>query len=254
MPVPFAVSRPLTKVAAAAKRWGRALGLEVRRRSARSAPDLRLAAFLAERDIDLVLDVGANRGQFALELFAAGYRNDIFSFEPMPWAHVELARKAAAFGGRWLVAPPLAISAVAGETNFHVNSADATSSLLPHEGSTAIAAQQLHTERVIRVKTETLDAIFAARDLGRRRVFLKVDVQGGEGLVLEGADAALNHLEGMQIEMSLLPLYQGQPLAFELIDALRARGFELHDITTAFRDPVSNRLCQIDAILFRSAD
>ena len=118
----------------------RKVGLEVRQSGPHARSDLRLAQFLRRQNIGLVYDVGANRGQFALGLIRSGYPGHIVSFEAVPAAHVELTVQASGFQDRWFIAPQLALSDQDGETEFHINVSDTTSSLL---AATAASAERI---------------------------------------------------------------------------------------------------------------
>jgi hypothetical protein len=82
-------------------------------------------------------------------------------------------------------------------------------------------------------------------------LFLKIDTQGYEDRVLRGAETLLKRTRGLQLELSLVPLYAGQRQFDELLPELQAAGFELWNMTPAFVDPVHGRLLQIDATLFQ---
>jgi hypothetical protein len=83
-------------------------------------------------------------------------------------------------------------------------------------------------------------------------VFLKIDVQGAEMLVLEGATRTLQDVVvGVQVEMSLVPLYEGQSLYWEVDGFLRAKGFKCCHILPGFSDPETLHLLQYDGIYFR---
>jgi hypothetical protein len=86
-----------------------------------------------------------------------------------------------------------------------------------------------------------------------RCVFLKLDVQGYESQVLAGATQLLNHTLAVQLEMSLLPLYEGETLMPQMHAAMTTKGFDLWDLEPSFRDPTTGRLLQIDAIFLRSS-
>ena len=69
--------------------------------------------------------------------------------------------------------------------------------------------------------------------------------------VLEGAQALLSRASGIQLELSLTPLYDGQVLFVEMIQWLRARGFELWNVIPGFVDPTTARMLQFDGVFFR---
>ena len=83
------------------------------------------------------------------------------------------------------------------------------------------------------------------------KVFLKLDVQGYERLVLAGAKASLPRVHGLQLEMSLVPLYQGEASYTDLLGEMTALGFQLMSIEAAFRDPRSGQLLAMDGVFFR---
>jgi FkbM family methyltransferase len=233
-----------------ARQTAQMLGLEVRRSGPASRPDLRLSHYLAQEKIEQLIDVGANRGQFAELIFSAGYDGEIVSIEAMPTAHGELVDRARNSVHNWRILPAMALSATSGTTTFHVNSSDATSSLLAASDAARLSIPGITPNETILVQTKRLDDLVDELDLAAKRSFLKIDVQGGEGLVLEGAEKALDHVAGLVVELSLSELYQGQPLAMDILPALITRGFEIFDIAEAYRDSSSHRLQQIDVVLF----
>ena len=111
-----------------ARAAGRRFGVDVRRyrpkaEAGRASPKSdafqRLTALLSRRGVACVLDVGANRGQYARHLIEAGYAGEIVSFEPLPDAHAALAEAASAHA-RWRAAPRRALSDEDGEARFMV--------------------------------------------------------------------------------------------------------------------------------------
>lgn len=84
-----------------------------------------------------------------------------------------------------------------------------------------------------------------------RSVFLKIDVQGYEDKVLEGAKNALTKIRGIQIELSLVPLYEGQLLFDDLYRIITGYGFGLHAFSPVYSDSMSGRLLQFDGVFFR---
>ncbi|MER9681910.1 FkbM family methyltransferase [Mesorhizobium sp. M0184] len=232
---------------------GRRFGLDIRLNGLNSRDDLRFIHFLRMHSIDTVLDVGANRGQFAQQLFKNGFEGRIISFEPLPDEHALLLEAAAAFGDRWSVAPRLAVGDKAGRASFYVTQGSASSSLLEPLGGFVESAPQVKVDRQIEVETQRLDALWPNLGLTDRKVFLKIDVQGSEALVLEGARAVLPHVEGILVELSLVDLYAGQSSGIVVQQRMAEQGFGLWDIWIGFRNPQTCRLNQIDALFFRDA-
>ena len=73
-----------------------------------------------------------------------------------------------------------------------------------------------------------------------------------ENKVINGAEKLMNKIIGVQIEMSLVPLYEDQILFEEMFKKMKSLGFELWAISSVFSDPNSAQLLQIDATFFRT--
>jgi len=212
-------------------------------RTPQTDPGLRLAVMLSANRIENVLDIGANIGQFAEDLFENGYGGRITSFEPIPHAHSRLRMKAEG-NPRWTVADPVALSDKAGEATFHEASNDLASSLLPFSGS---YNGEIDTIASYTVRTSRLDDISVDG-----RLFLKIDAQGAEMPILQGATATLSRIVGLQVEMSLSAIYKDQVLAPEINTMLEGLGFELWDVIPAFRNRTTQKLLQYDGVYFRA--
>jgi FkbM family methyltransferase len=237
----------------AIKSVARRLGLEVRRFAPVTSYAAQLQAMLAWHRIDLILDVGANVGQFGTELRRqAGYSGRIVSFEPMQSAHARLT-SAARGDPLWEVAPRAAIGASEGTITINVAGNSVSSSVLPMLESHASAAPESRYANTEQVRLATLDALAPPYLRMDSRVYLKIDTQGYEAQVLQGARDTLTRVQGVQLELSLIPLYDGQVLAPELLQQMHAAGLELWAVTPAFTDPKSGRLLQVDAAFFRAA-
>jgi FkbM family methyltransferase len=224
-----------------------ASGFEIRKTSVYTSPKLRHQLLFSQLQIDLVVDVGANTGQFAHQCRAAGYKGEIISFEPSATAHAGLLRCAAA-DPLWNVADRMALGAADGEIEINIAANSFSSSILPmldSHLSAAPASRYLHKEKV---PLRRLDDVLVA---GGRNIFLKLDVQGYEPQVLAGATQLLAHTLAIQLEMSLVPLYEGELLMPEICAAMAGSGFELWDFEPSFRNPITGRLLQIDGIFTR---
>jgi FkbM family methyltransferase len=225
-------------------------GLELRRHNPAYVPDVQLANVLRRQRIDTVFDVGANIGQYGGTLRKLGFAGTIVSFEPLSSAHAALTAAAAA-DARWQVASRGAIGATDGEIMINVAGNSVSSSVLDMLGSHADAAPDSRYTGQEAVPIHRLDSIVGDWLGAGSRLFLKVDTQGFEGAVLEGAAATLARTRAVQLELSLTPLYDGQLMAEDIIARLRAAGFAPWTLWPGFADSATGRLLQIDAIFVR---
>jgi FkbM family methyltransferase len=233
------------------KRVLRRFGLELARYRPRETPAGRVAALLRDFDIDLVLDVGANRGQYAAGLRQAGYAGVMVCFEPLSAEHAVL-QAASARDPTWHVHPRCAIGEREGTVEINIAGNSESSSLLPMLDSHRAAAPEsayIGSESVPLLRLDTAAAEPAA---SARNIFIKIDAQGYEWQVLDGAAKLLPKVRGVQIELSLVPLYQGQRLWLELVARLQGERFAAWTFLPGFVDPRLGRTLQVDAIFFRA--
>jgi FkbM family methyltransferase len=235
-----------------AKQTLRKIGLDVHRHVPNSSPSAQLVAAMRKFDIDLVLDVGANKGQFASELRQCGYAGRIVSFEPLSQAHAELL-KFSAVVPLWDAYPRCALGDHNGEVEINIAGNSESSSILPMLESHRSAAPESAYQGKEVVQIKTLDAVAGKYLKDACVTFLKIDTQGFEWQVLDGARDTLPHIKGILVELSLVPLYEGQHLWREVIDRLEAEGFTLWSFKPVFSDQVVGRTLQIDGVFFRTA-
>lgn len=221
-------------------------GLDVRR----DPYVARLARMLERLGVTSVLDVGANLGQFASDLRCVGYRGRIVSCEPLSEEFSLLARRAKG-DPRWDTVHT-AVGAVPGRAIMHVSQNSYSSSLRQVTKAHLDAAPRSRVVGEVEVPLTTVDALVAEHSINGETTLLKIDTQGFESEVLEGATASLSQVAGVQLEMSFVSLYQGQRLMPQLHDVLSGRGFELFNLEPGLSDG-SGRLLQMDALYARSA-
>jgi FkbM family methyltransferase len=234
------------------KRLLRKLGYDIQRYHQTSSETARFSTMLAHHRINLVLDVGANVGQFAISLRTNfGYRGRIVSFEPLQAPHAALS-KCSQKDPLWEVAPQAAIGALDGEIEVNVSRNSVSSSILPMLDSHAEAAPDSRYRGVEKVPLRRLDTLALQYIEEASRIFLKVDTQGYERQVLEGAPAILRKAIGVALEVSLEPLYGGARLMPEMVHYMQDMGFDLWGVSPAFVDERTGRSLQLDALFFRS--
>ncbi len=200
-----------------------------RRRRSTAAPERpffhRLVGLLTEQGVGLVLDIGANEGQFATALFAAGFAGRVVSVEPHPETHGRLVARARRRAG-WTVQPPIALGEEEGTAElFSFDRSDMNSLLAPAEAMDA-AFQRLGAPAPVSVPVRRLDRLWPDLVGDGDRVMLKLDTQGSEAAVLAGAGDRLADVAVVQCEAAVTPLYQGQPRLAETIAAMAGLGFE----------------------------
>ncbi|MHA1537317.1 MAG: FkbM family methyltransferase [Alphaproteobacteria bacterium] len=210
----------------------------------------RIAGMLDHFGITLVLDVGANTGQYVGYLRNAGWTGRVVSFEPVAGVHGALAGNADA-DPAWRVAPAMALGAADGEADITVSKESDMSSLLPLRGEILEVSPSAGALGSERVKVRALDSIFDEFVHADDRVFLKIDTQGYERAVLDGAGKSLPRIAGLQVELSLVALYEGEALWRELVDRLAAEGFDLRFVLPGYYDRHLHRMLQIDGVFFR---
>jgi FkbM family methyltransferase len=219
--------------------------------SAAQAAAMQIVSSLRKFEIDLVLDVGANKGQFASEIRQCGYAGRIVSFEPLTSAHGELLL-ASTGDPMWDAYPRCALGDHDGEVEINIAGNSESSSILPMLESHRSAAPESAYQGKEIVPIKTLDAV-AGQYLKHARVpFLKIDTQGFEWQVLDGARDTLPHIKGILVELSLVPLYEGQHLWREVVDRLEAEGFTLWAFKPVFSDQVLGRTLQVDGVFYRN--
>jgi FkbM family methyltransferase len=212
----------------------------------------RRLAIMRHHAVSTVLDVGANTGQFALQLRALGYAGRIVSFEPLHDAFRELVRNAAADPLWECHHVGLADATRAGVINVSENSY--SSSLLPVSPVSLAIEPSIGYVRSEAIALRRLDDLFDEVCQSTDTVYLKVDTQGYELPVINGALASLRRIKLVQLETSFFPVYVGEPLADEMIGFLRHLGFRVVSIEPGWEDPVTAELLQADVIFVRDAE
>jgi FkbM family methyltransferase len=198
--------------------------------------------------VNVVVDVGAGIGQFAGWLRGEGYGGRILSFEPVKETFVELERRAAP-DPAWTCLN-IALAEREGDAIVNVAGNLWSSSLLPMTREHRVAAPASAYVREERVRLARLDSLDLIRP--DHRAYLKVDVQGAEGAVLNGAVDMFDRVVAAELELSLVELYEGQELLWALLERMRAGGFVLVWLgESIFRDPLTEEILALDGIFVR---
>jgi FkbM family methyltransferase len=193
-----------------------------------------------------LIDVGANKGQFALATISMFPNVKIYCFEPLPGACATLRAWSAPYSDQISI-HQYALAGKRGSSKFYVtNRADSSSFFEPGKPQQAIG---IDTTETIEVATERLDSVLDKAVLTGPSL-LKLDVQGGELDVLIGSEGILPFVDYVYLELSFVPLYKGQPLFDDLYSFMIQHGFRLRGLTNGAIDPVQGPT-QTDALFCR---
>jgi FkbM family methyltransferase len=168
-----------------------------------------------------VIDIGANKGQFAAFAMATWPQAKLFCFEPLPEPRAKLA---AVTAGRAQVFD-CALGEEEGVAVMHVASRADSSSLLPL-GERQKTMFQMNEASALNVPVRRLDRVVNANMLSGPTL-IKIDVQGFERDVLRGAKGLFPAIAAIYVELSFVELYDNQALAGEIADFLTAEKFSL---------------------------
>ena len=179
--------------------------------------------------VEIVLDVGANHGQYYDFLRTeVGYDGPVHSFEPTRQLCEHLKLRAAGERG-WYV-HPCALGDSEGEISLNVMRDDQfTSILAPKDSGLKDYNFKNSVKEVQRVSMKRLDAFIAEEPLLRdcNHIYLKIDTQGFDLQVFAGLGFRKTQVVALQSEVSLLPLYEGMPDYKTSIAAYNAQGYEI---------------------------
>ena len=199
---------------------------------------------LKRLDVECVIDVGAFDGGYGRQLRRLGYRGRIVSFEPTPSSFKRLAAEAA--GDRLWDVHHVALGAKPGKAMLYLHEAGNMNSV--YEASDyGVATYGLGAYDEALVEVMTLDELA----VGEESAFLKIDVQGAEFDVLDGAPELLKRCAVLQVEVSVHSPYEGTPLIDESLRRLRELGFTPTGLFPVSWEPDTLKLGDVDCFLVR---
>ncbi len=225
-------------------------GYRLHKVSCGNDPMAQILTTISLLDINTIFDVGANKGQFAKLVRQYGYKGRIISFEPL-----SSARQSLLLGKKdddtWILHEHAALGDRDGEIRINVAGNSVSSSVLPMLASHHEAAPGSEYVDSEVVPIRKLDSIADRYLTADTKLFIKIDTQGYEWQVLEGASNTLERTCGLLCELSLTSLYEGQRLWKEIIDKLERDGFHLWALQNAFTNELTGQSLQVDGLFIR---
>lgn len=212
-----------------------------------------VAWMLRELEVNCVLDVGANRGQYGRRLRRAGYTGRIVSFEPLAEVADVLERRAARDPEWHVVRSALGDEDTKAEMMVAGGQARMSSLRSSSEFGRAWSSKLVTDEREA-VVVHRLDGIYDELTAGidDPRVYLKLDTQGYDLQAFAGAAGCIDGIVGMQSEVSAVPIYDGAPRFTEQIEVYEAAGFEISGMFPVTFDKDTMRVIEFDVLMLRT--
>jgi len=224
-------------------------GFDVIRYTNNNFYSLQRESVIRNRKINLILDVGANEGDYASEAREAGYRGRIISFEPLS-SSFNILRKNSGKDPLWSC-ENMAVGSLDGDMEINVAGRTTSSSLLPMLPlHTTICPESAYISKE-KVRVTRIDSLAGKLFKPEDKILLKADVQGYEKQVLQGSERIMDSVQAIELELSFLPLYEGAPLAYEMLDKLKSYGFIPAGFSRVLADPATESLLQVDGLFVR---
>jgi FkbM family methyltransferase len=225
-------------------------GYDIHARNFLRSHEIRRGKFLNDHKISLVLDVGANEGQYAQSIRLTGYKNSIISFEPIKEVFQLLNNKINK-DLKWK-ALNIAIGDFDGETEINISDFSQVSSILSATGLAATDYWKANRKQQVQVRQ--LDSLIDELNIEDHRIFLKVDTQGFEDKVLKGCQKLLTkNVFLIEIELSVRQFYFGEKLFPEMLVYIQNMGFELVSMSPVHVDFIRGYVLQYDCIFIRKS-
>jgi len=197
-------------------------------------------------NINTLFDIGANTGDYSKKMRDLGFQHKIISFEPLNDAF-GILEKHALKDGNWIV-NNYALGDEDTQSIINISGNSCSSSILnmlpkhieSDPDSKYIAQQEIEVKK--------LDSIFSSFTKKTDNVMVKIDTQGYEKNVIDGAQESLKRVSIIQLEMSIVPLYTNEMLFTEMIKYLESKGFQLFSLENGHYNRNTGQLLQVDGI------
>lgn len=213
-----------------------------------------LGYLLKQFEVNCVLDIGANEGQYGLALRRLGYEGYIISFEPIRELYEKL-QALSSNDSKWSVYQ-FALGSRDFSTQIQVTDSKVFSSLLKtNTYAEERFGKSVQVNRVEEVEVRRLDAVLGVviRQIRNPRIFLKMDTQGYDLEVFSGLGEQVKRIVGLQSEVSVIPIYEGTPTMIEALMLYESHGFEITGFFPITKDNKTSRVIEYDCVMVRVA-
>ena len=234
------------------RKFAKIFGYDLIKRKKHPRLDTHLINFITYYKIDLILDVGANYGQFGSLLRREGFKGDIHSFEPVNHSFDNL-KKTSLNDEHWFV-HKLAMGAARGKETINVSKASDMSSFLNSNNFGEEMFQKIDVVQKEEVDVGTIDSFLNEQvsNFAQKKILLKMDTQGYDLKVLEGSLSSLDYIVGILSEISLIPIYSGMPHYLDALRKYEDHGFVVTGLYPVTREENSLSIIEMDCMLLNN--
>tara|TARA_B100000579_G_C22724842_1_gene801223 strand:- start:18 stop:758 length:741 start_codon:yes stop_codon:yes gene_type:complete len=202
---------------------------------------------LKNYDIDLVIDIGANEGQFAKKIIDYGFKNKIISFEPIKNVN-KILRYNSKNHQNWIVSKSFGFGNLNQTQFINVSKNSVSSSILEINKKHLQAQPDARTIGKEKIRLITLNSYLNKYKFKNKKIFIKIDTQGYEKKIILGAKKVLNRVTGLMIEASISKVYKKETDYMAIINLMKKLGFYVWSIERGFTDKKTGQVLQLDII------
>ena len=213
--------------------------------------NLQTIKLIKQHKIDLILDVGANFGQFGTDMRNMGYLGQIISFEPVNKCYQHLSSIA---DDKWQI-ENFALGDKNSKEEINISNKTIYSSILDvNEIGKSNFSNSIKVVGKQNTLVKKLDDIIneLVNNLNKRRIFLKIDTQGYDNRVIRGSLQTLEHVKILQTEISCKGIYMDTPSVSQRLEELLNLGFSITGIFPISRDKNTMEILEFNCLLIRS--
>ena len=226
-------------------------GYQIKNKKYLYDPDKNLLKSIKHFQIKSILDVGANKGQFALRLLKNNFEGNIMSFEPLNEEY-EMLKKLSSKRKNWKVARRCALGDINKIKKFHISGNRESSSLLKILRKHTDLRPDSKTIKIEKINVERLDNFKREISKLEKNLLLKIDTQGSEIDVLKGAGNLIKNIKCLFVEVSLVPLYKNQKLWLDIIEYVKKFDFNVWSVDQLLKNNITGQTYQIDIFFYKN--
>ena len=226
-------------------------GYQVKKKKYLYDPNKNLIKSIKHFQIKSIIDVGANRGQFAQRVFKNNFDGNIISFEPLKEEHESL-NKLSSKKENWQVAKRCALGNKNEVKKFYISGNSESSSLLKILQKHTDLRPESKTIKTEKINVERLDNFKKEISKLKKNLLLKIDTQGSEIDVLKGASKVIKDIKCLFIEVSLVSLYKNQKLWLDIIKYMEKLNFNVWSIDQLLRNKNTGQTYQLDIFFYKN--